>query len=290
LIKIRHKKQMISFENVSKRFGDRVAVDQLNLQVRDGEILGLLGPNGAGKSTSVALLSGLLQCDQGAVLIDGHTPRDAVTRRRLGVAPQQLALYDQLTAHDNLQFFAALYNLPKATRRADCERVLEWVGLRDRANDKVMHFSGGMQRRLNLAIALLHDPDIIVLDEPTAGVDPQSRNKLFDVIEELKQLGKTIVYTTHYMEEATRLCDRVAIIDQGRLLACDTVNGLVRHYGGDSTIIVHDDNHHHTITTKQAVPQLRELSQQWPNDALIEVRTPTLESVFLQLTGRQLRD
>ncbi len=281
---------MISFDHVSKSYGTRRAVDQLDLQIRRGEILGLLGPNGAGKSSSVAMLCGLLACDDGRITIDGESPQSPATRRRIGLAPQQLALYEQLTALDNVRFFGALYGLSGAALHDAGERVLRTVGLSDRARDRVAHFSGGMQRRLNLGIALLHDPDIIVLDEPTAGVDPQSRNNLFDVILELKQLGKTIVYTTHYMEEATRLCDRVAIIDHGKLLACDTVSNLIRQHGGDSTIIVHDDNASAPIHTRQVLPHLRTLGQHWHDDTLIEVRTPTLESVFLHLTGRQLRD
>lgn len=281
---------MISFDRVSKSYGERLAVDELSLQIQRGEIIGLLGPNGAGKSTSVAMMCGLLSCDSGTIRIDGASPQLPPTRRKIGLAPQQLALYEQLSALDNLRFFGALYDLDNTQLHSACDRALEQVGLRDRARDKVASFSGGMQRRLNLAVALLHDPDIIVLDEPTAGVDPQSRNKLFDLVLELKQLGKTIVYTTHYMEEATRLCDRVAIIDQGRLMACDSVSGLIRQYGGDSTIVIHDGQHQAPLVTKNVIPTLRELTQQHRDDTLIEVRAPTLESVFLQLTGRQLRD
>lgn len=281
---------MIVFEHVAKCYGERRAVDDLSLHVRRGEIFGLLGPNGAGKSTSVALLCGLLHSDSGAIRVDGEAPQQAPTRRKIGLAPQQLALYEQLSAQQNLEFFGALYDLRGEKLQQACHRVLQQTGLSDRARDRVETFSGGMQRRLNLAIALLHDPDIIVLDEPTAGVDPQSRNNLFDAILQLKQQGKTIIYTTHYMEEATRLCDRVAIIDQGRLLACDSVSGLIRHYGGDSTIVIHDHAATAPIVTQKVLPTLRELTTTLSDDSLIEVRTPTLESVFLHLTGRQLRD
>jgi ABC-2 type transport system ATP-binding protein len=281
---------MITLDHVSKAYGPRIAVDQLSLRIRSGEILGLLGPNGAGKSTTVTMLCGLLAIDSGRITIAGGSPADAATRRRIGLAPQQLALYETLSANDNLRFFGALYDLSGAALTRACQRVLDWVGLADRADDKVARFSGGMQRRLNLAIALLHDPDIIVLDEPTVGVDPQSRNKLFDVILELKQLGKTVVYTTHYMEEATRLCDRVAIIDHGKLLACDRVSALIRAHGGDSTVIIHDGEHATATTLRQVVPHLRDISRHLRDDSLIEVQTPTLESVFLHLTGRQLRD
>jgi ABC-2 type transport system ATP-binding protein len=281
---------MIRFDRVCKSYGQRKAVDELSLTIKRGEIMGLLGPNGAGKSTSVAMLCGLFSCDSGAISIDGTSPQQTATRRKLGLAPQQLALYEQLSAIDNLAFFGALYSLAGDDLPTACQHALALVGLSDRAQDKVSTFSGGMQRRLNLAVALLHDPDIIVLDEPTAGVDPQSRNKLFEVVLELKQLGKTIIYTTHYMEDATRLCDRVAIIDQGRLMACDSVSGLIRQHGGDSTIVIHDGQHQAPLVTKNVVPTLRTVTQQLSDDSLIEVRTPTLESVFLQLTGRHLRD
>jgi len=284
---------MLHLDNVSKAYGDQLAVDGLSLQTKAGEIFGLLGPNGAGKSTSCALITGLLAPDRGQVRIDGVDPRTPRIRQRIGLAPQKLALYDRLSARSNLQFFASLYGLSGQRARDAIGTALAQVGLGDRADDTVATFSGGMLRRLNLACALVHDPDLILLDEPTAGVDPQSRNRLFESVLALKAAGKTVIYTTHYMEEAERLCDRVAIIDHGRLLALDSVPNLLQQYGGASEIILRRAGHRRQISTGDAMASLRSLLHETDATAsveLLEVRPPTLESVFLQLTGKQLRD
>ena len=210
---------MLTLTALVKQFGTNRAVDGLSLTVGKGEVFGLLGPNGAGKSTTVHMAVGLVEPTSGQVDVGGlGSPRQPAVRARIGVAPQALSLYELLTAEENLTFFGRVYEM-KAARLA--ERVtwaLEFVGLADRRRDLVDTYSGGMKRRLNLAAAILHDPDLVLLDEPTVGVDPQSRNAIFDSLLELKAAGKTIVYTTHYMEEAERLCDRVAIIDHGKLL------------------------------------------------------------------------
>lgn len=284
---------MLHLDNVSKAYGDQLAVDGLSLQTKAGEIFGLLGPNGAGKSTSCALITGLLAPDRGQVRIDGVDPRTPRIRQRIGLAPQKLALYDRLSARSNLQFFASLYGLTGQRARDAIGTALAQVGLADRADDTVATFSGGMLRRLNLACALVHDPDLILLDEPTAGVDPQSRNRLFESVLALKAAGKTVLYTTHYMEEAERLCDRVAIIDHGRLLALDSVPNLLAQYGGASEIILRRAGNRRQISTGDAMASLRSLLHETATDAgveLLEVRPPTLESVFLQLTGKHLRD
>ncbi|MFN4289643.1 MAG: ABC transporter ATP-binding protein [Permianibacter sp.] len=284
---------MLHLDNVSKAYGDQLAVDGLSLHTKAGEILGLLGPNGAGKSTSCALITGLLAPDRGQVRIDGVDPRTPRIRQRIGLAPQKLALYDRLSARSNLQFFASLYGLSGQHAREAIGTALAQVGLSDRADDTVATFSGGMLRRLNLACALVHDPDLILLDEPTAGVDPQSRNRLFESVLALKAAGKTVIYTTHYMEEAERLCDRVAIIDHGRLLALDSVPNLLVQYGGTSEIILRRAGYRRQISTGNAMASLRSLLHETATDAgveLLEVRPPTLESVFLQLTGKHLRD
>lgn len=284
---------MLHLDNVSKAYGDQLAVDGLSLQTKAGEIFGLLGPNGAGKSTSCALITGLLAPDRGQVRIDGVDPRTQRIRQRIGLAPQKLALYDRLSARSNLQFFASLYGLSGQRARDAIGTALAQVGLADRADDTVATFSGGMLRRLNLACALVHDPDLILLDEPTAGVDPQSRNRLFESVLALKAAGKTVIYTTHYMEEAERLCDRVAIIDHGRLLALDSVPNLLAQYGGASEIILRRAGNRRQISTGDAMASLRSLLHETATGAgveLLEVRPPTLESVFLQLTGKHLRD
>jgi ABC-2 type transport system ATP-binding protein len=220
--------QMLQVEDLRKSFGTRVAVDNISFGVGQGETVGLLGPNGAGKTTAIAMICGIARPDSGHVTIgSARLDVDAYAlKRRVGLVPQDLALYEELSAWSNLQLFGGLYGLDAVTLRQRAEAALGLVGLADRRNDRVQSFSGGMKRRLNIAGALLHDPDLILLDEPTVGVDPQSRNAIFDNLAELKKRGKTLLYTTHYMEEAERLCDRVLIIDHGRILADDTVDAL----------------------------------------------------------------
>jgi ABC-2 type transport system ATP-binding protein len=219
---------MIQATNLRKAFGRLVAVDDVSLTVEPGQLLGLLGPNGAGKTTTLGMIAGLITPDAGVVSVNGR-PLSGDTdpgKRKFGLVPQDLALYDELSALDNLEFFGALYNLKGTALKHAAERVLVTVGLTDRGRDRVKNFSGGMKRRLNLAVGLLHDPDILLLDEPTVGVDPQSRNAIFDNLEALKREGKALLYTTHYMEEVERLADRVIVIDHGRVIANDTLGGL----------------------------------------------------------------
>src|SRR5437868_562411 len=220
---------MLDIKNLRKSFGSLLAVNDVSFSVRQGQIVGLLGPNGAGKTTTVSMAAGLLTPDRGEVLVAGHRLSGDTdpAKRRFGLVPQDLALYDELSARDNLRFFGALYDLAGSDLDDAIARVLGTVGLAERARDAVRTFSGGMKRRLNLAIGLLHDPDILLLDEPTVGVDPQSRNAIFDNLEELKARGKALVYTTHYMEEAERLCDRIVIIDHGKVIATGTQQELL---------------------------------------------------------------
>jgi ABC-2 type transport system ATP-binding protein len=249
---------VVTLDNVSKRYGPTVAVDSLSLAVRRGEVLGLLGPNGAGKSTTVNLVVGLLSPDRGSVTIDGKgPPTNPSVRRLIGVAPQALAIYELLSAEENLRFIGELYGLGGSALALRVDWALAFVGLGDRRRTRVDTMSGGMKRRLNLAAALVHDPSLILLDEPTVGVDPQSRHLIFENILELKRLGRTVIYTTHYMEEAERLCDRVAIIDNGALLALGTVQDLLDANGVAPRMVL---------------------------------QRGTLEEVFLSLTGRSLRD
>jgi len=281
---------MLTLTDLRKRYGATVAVDGLSLAVNPGEILGLLGPNGAGKSTTVGMAVGLFSPDSGKVeFAGGGNPADPAVRRRIGLAPQALSLYEALSGEENLNFFGRLYGLSGAALDARVNAALAFVGLTERRKDRVSAYSGGMQRRLNLAAALLHEPDLILLDEPTAGVDPQSRNQLFDNIEALQAKGKTLIYTTHYMEEAERLCDRVAIIDKGKLLALGTVDELISAHGGPSVLVARRNGEEIRIKTPDPLAELNRLSV---TSALSEFRVerPTLEQVFLHLTGRALRD
>jgi ABC-2 type transport system ATP-binding protein len=244
---------MLEVRHLRKSYGAITAVDDVSFSVGRGELVAVLGPNGAGKTTTVSIVSGLVTPDRGEVLIGGARLGGDTdpAKRRIGLVPQDLALYDELTARANLQFFGALFGLSGRSAAAAIESVLTLVGLAERAGDRVGTFSGGMKRRLNLAAGLLHDPDILLLDEPTVGVDPQSRNAIFDNLAALKRRGKTLVYTTHYMEEAERLADRVVIIDRGRVVADDSVDRL---------------------------------------RGSLSATNVSLEEVFLSLTGRSLRD
>ena len=296
---------MLSCRGLTKRFGDRIAVDHLDLEIRRGETFGLLGPNGAGKSTTIRMALGVVTPDHGTVEIGGRgAPSDPQVRRCLGYAPQELAIYEELTAAENLRFFAQLQGLTRKHLQERIDWALAFVALGDRQKERSAGFSGGMKRRLNLACAAVHDPELLLLDEPTVGVDPQSRNHLFETVEQLKAAGKTIVYTTHYMEEAQRLCDRVAIVDQGKVLACDTVAALLRAHGGRSVVEAELEGAPSAAAAAlgtvrdgllrfeaddagDAVARLRAANITY---VALHVRRPDLEAVFLNLTGRTLRD
>ena len=281
---------MLNLVNVRKSFGKVVAVDGLSLSVRKGEVLGLLGPNGAGKSTSVSLAVGLLAPESGSVTIEGHgNPMEPEVRQTIGVAPQALALYDLLTGEENLRFFGEVYGLSGAVLDTRVAWCLDFVGLTDRKGDRAGGYSGGMKRRLNLAAAVLHDPELLLLDEPTVGVDPQSRNKIFESIEALHREGRTIIYTTHYMEEAERLCDRIAIVDAGKLLALGTLTELLAAHGGPPTLVVKSNGGEQRLQTADPLADLNRIAATSSIDAF-QMERPTLEQVFLRLTGRSLRD
>ena len=277
-------------EGVRKRYDGLLAVDGLSLEVRRGEILGLLGPNGAGKTTAVGLATGLLLPDEGRVEIAGAgAPSSPAARRRLGVAPQSLALYESLTGRENLAFFGSIQGLGGQARRERVDAALAFVGLADRADERVAGYSGGMKRRLNLAAALVHDPEIVLLDEPTVGVDPQSRGLVLENVLALRERGRAIVYTTHYMEEAERLCDRVAIVDHGRLLALGTVGSLVAAHGGRSVLVAETEQGEVRLETHEPLAELNRLAASSAVRSF-RVERPRLEDVFLHLTGRRLRD
>ena len=303
------------------RYGELTAVNDVTLQVRQGELFGLLGPNGAGKSTLIGILCGMFAPTAGQVQLGDTpiTPKSRSAKQRIGVVPQDIALYEKLSGRQNLRFFGRVYGLGGRHLRDRVETTLEIVGLSDRGDDQAGTYSGGMQRRLNLAAGLLHEPELLILDEPTVGVDPQSRNHIFDNVERLnREAGVTIVYTTHYMEEAERLCDRVAIIDHGKIVALDAPRALIESLGGGVIQVGIDPGQLEQVKETlealgavQAVapgPDERSLNieatsarhtlvdvMQALNAAGLEVETvrilePNLESVFLRFTGRSLRD
>lgn len=293
----------VVIEGLYKSYGSTVAVDGLSLEIPHGKTFGLLGPNGAGKSTAISVIAGLLNPDRGTVQVFGEQPSQAESRTRTGVAPQSLALYEEFTARENLTFFGRMYDLAGTVLRDRIQWSLELAGLVDRADHRVSTYSGGMKRRLNIAVAMVHDPDLILLDEPTVGVDPQSRNFIFEAIDQLRSSGKTILYTTHYMEEAQRLCDQVAIVDRGRLMALGSVDDLIAEHGGFSKVQADVESApsgfdwpgtwlESSLQFESADP-VREISRMYSAGVVfrtLKMERPDLENVFLALTGKSLRD
>ena len=311
---------MLEALGLCKSYGSRAVVSDLSLTVAGGEIVGLLGPNGAGKSTTVAMLCGLVGADAGEVFVGEGAARQRLTehsqapRRRIGVVPQELSIYENLGTEANLVLFGALYGLSGALLAERVAAALALVGLADRAKDKPSTFSGGMKRRLNIAAALVHDPDILIFDEPTVGVDPQSRNAIFDNLEELRRRGKALLYTTHYMEEAERLCDRIVIIDHGKVVASDTLAGIERLLPATQVLEIEVDGlvdlaalgalpgidgltqeggllpHWRVLRNVALAALLAALAASGRRVSRVASARPGLEDVFLSLTGRQLRD
>jgi ABC-2 type transport system ATP-binding protein len=281
---------MVKIENISKLFGTKVVVDGLSLEVESGKLFGLLGPNGAGKTTTINMIIGALLPDSGRIEINKlGAPGKPVVKRLIGVVPQTLAVYETLTAQQNLQFFGQLYGLGGQDLKNRIEHAFEVVNLAERRNEKVSKYSGGMKRRLNIAVALLHRPSLLLLDEPTVGVDPQSRNAIFESLRTLKNNGCTIILTSHYIEEAQKLCDRIGIMDEGKLVAEDTVQKLISDYGGKSLLIVETSNGKITIETDQPVKEIIRMNDEEKIISL-QMESPSLEKAFLNITGKHLRD
>lgn len=305
---------MLKLDRITKRYGSLIALDDVSLEIAPGEIFGLLGPNGAGKSTLMSLVAGLRAPDAGRILLDGHelSAVDPSARTALGLVPQSIALYEDLSAEQNLRFFGALYGLKGAELQSRIDEALVAVQLADRRRAPVKTFSGGMQRRLNLVAALLHRPKLLLCDEPTVGVDPQSRNAIFDFLEARVRDGLTVIYSTHYMEEATRLCSRIAIIDHGKIHALGTLGELLAHLpfrdeirfpittataGLAARLIAHgemtsEENIHRfrpapgfKMSAFYALAEEQRLS---PRHFVTE--RPSLEALFLHLTVRTLRE
>jgi len=307
---------LIEVNGLQKSYGDLIAVDQVSFSVRPGTVFGLLGPNGAGKSTAISCLSGLLRPTAGSIMVDGfNMASDAVkAKASLGIVPQELAIYEDLSAHDNLAYWGAAYGLKGASLKQRVAHVLNRIGLADRANDLPKEYSGGMKRRLNFGCGLVHEPKILLLDEPTVGVDPQSREHLFDLVREEKAKGTCVLYTTHYMEEAEKLCDELAIIDHGKIIAEGTLKDLRAEFGGND--IIQLSGSFDPARVEQAVVELRADILSLDSEVLMiairdgarqlpavlqgvsatgadihdtRLSEPNLESLFLKLTGKELR-
>lgn len=310
---------MLELVDLSKKFKQNDAVKNLNMFIEKGEIIGLLGPNGAGKSTAISMLSSLIEPTKGDVRFQNKSmiKHPAPLRNVIGVVPQEIALYEDLTAEENMQFFGKIYRLRGTQLKKKIDEVLEQIGLTDRRKDIVKTFSGGMKRRLNIGVAMLHDPEIIIMDEPTVGIDPQSRNYILETVKRLnKEKQMTVLYTSHYMEEVEFLCDRIYIMDKGNLIASGTKDEIKRILSAEKTISIQADRWNDefieelkqnptvnrvtvgekeiTIIIPREVNMFAAIIRMAENADVelhsVDVQTPTLEDVFLHLTGRALRD
>jgi len=308
---------MIEINNLTKTFGNLTAVDTINLKAKSGEIFGLLGPNGAGKSTTINCISGLVSPTEGSININGFnaSSQSVKAKQSLGLVPQELALYEDLSAHENLVFWGSAYQLSGNILEHRIQQVLTDVGLESRQKEPVKQFSGGMKRRLNFACAILHEPAALLLDEPTVGVDPQSREHLLQAIIKLKEAGTAVIYTTHYMEEAERLCDKLAIIDQGKIIASGTVDDLRAQVGEKDLItlkghfsqldnktvlesleieILDIDENEMRLLINDASTRLTQvldvINNIYGKVSQVTIQQANLESLFIKLTGRALRD
>ncbi|CAM4300350.1 antibiotic ABC transporter ATP-binding protein [Bacillus manliponensis] len=310
---------MLVVEQVTKSFGKMEVVKGISFTVQKGETFGLLGPNGAGKSTTIAMICGLLPYDSGDIKVGGNSVKEhpLTIKKKIGVVPQDIALYPTLSARENLIFWGKMYGLKGEVAKKRADEVLAYVGLEDRAKDKIETFSGGMKRRINIGAALMHEPELLIMDEPTVGIDPQSRNHILETVKSLNEQGMTVIYTSHYMEEVEYLCERIAIVDHGRMIALGTktelcnrlVDGFivklqVNRYQEEllqalieNTVVerlsVDEDTNTLTIALQSSESMSEIVSQVIARNVKIlklEVQEPNLEALFLQLTGRSLRD
>ncbi|GAA0335187.1 ABC transporter ATP-binding protein [Bacillus carboniphilus] len=309
---------LVEVKNVIKRYGDFLALDHMNFSIREGEIFGLLGPNGAGKTTTISILSGLTKFDDGEVSFLGKdiSRHENEVKRELGIVPQEIALFEDLTAYENLHYFGRLYGLKGSLLKERIEEALRFTGLVDRRTERPKGFSGGMKRRLNIACAILHHPKLIIMDEPTVGIDPQSRNHILQSIKELNRMGSSIIYTSHYMEEVEEICSRIAIVDHGRVIAQGTKEELTSLVSSEEKLVVDLSSVNYTVVEKikefhsvlecvvngnqlvvigkkgeQNVNRLiHTITESGLEILSLSIEKPSLESVFLTITGRSLRD
>ncbi|MGF7046507.1 ABC-2 type transport system ATP-binding protein [Paenibacillus sp. DS2015] len=305
-------------KDIIKRYKQFLALDHMNFSIEEGEIFGLLGPNGAGKTTIINIMSGLTGYDEGEVRFMGKeiSRHEMEVKRELGIVPQDIALFEDLTAEENLDYFGRLYGLRGILLKERIDEALTFTGLSDRRKDRPKGFSGGMKRRLNIACAILHHPKLIIMDEPTVGIDPQSRNHIMQSIRRLNEMGSTIIYTSHYMKEVEEICSRIAIVDHGRIMALGTLEELTALVSTEEKLVIELSSINYTVVDKiKGIPGIREclirdnqldvigkkgghhVSRiiQIALEAEVEVLSltvekPSLEDVFLTLTGRSLRD
>lgn len=309
---------LIEAKGIKKYYKKVRAVDGIDLEIRQGEILGILGPNGAGKSTAISVISSLIRPDGGDVFFKGKSilKNPAAIRRVMGIVPQEVALYPDLSAAENLKFFGKLYGLRGEKLKTRMQEVLDLLELNGRAKDAVKNYSGGMKRRVNIGAALLHHPEVLIMDEPTVGIDPQSRSHILDTVKALNQKGMTIIYTSHYMEEVEQLCDRIYVMDHGKVIASGTKEDLKNLMGGDDIVSLQTDKASEgflkelrgnlkvknadqkgnsiTLMVQKDCDILSDIFEAASRNGVklksLDIKTPTLEDVFLYLTGRGLRD
>jgi ABC-2 type transport system ATP-binding protein len=311
---------MLVVNEIKKSFEQKEVVRGVSFSVQKGEAFGLLGPNGAGKSTTISMICGLLSYDSGEVMVDGISVKERPLdiKKKIGIVPQEIALYPTMSARENLLFWGRMYGLSGKQAKKRADEVLEYVGLRDRAKDKIETFSGGMKRRINIGASLMHEPELLIMDEPTVGIDPQSRNHILETVKRLNQNGMTVIYTSHYMEEVEFLCDRIGIVDHGKMITLGSKVDLVNQLAGGTVIeltvasmsesftaslnnvptiekvIIHADSNSYEIFARQpqlAFGDIMACAMEYQVQVLtFKVQEPNLESLFLSLTGRTLRD
>ncbi|MFL0253083.1 ABC transporter ATP-binding protein [Clostridium neuense] len=310
--------KIVKIKNLVKKFNDIAAVDNISLEIEEGEVYGLLGPNGAGKSTTINMLCGLIRADAGDIsIMDKSINKNKLfVKGNIGIVPQDIAIYEELTAYDNVKFFAGLYGFRGKELKERVEEALDFVGLLDKSKNYPMEFSGGMKRRLNIACAIAHKPKLIIMDEPTVGIDPQSRNHILESVKKLNKMGSTIIYTSHYMEEIEAICTKIGIIDHGKLIiegtkeelknsitnvnttciACTSIENIdeneLKELNGVIGVEINETSAY--ISTSADVNNLDKIILYFTKKGAkiknLEIKTPDLETVFLTLTGRKLRD